>query len=57
MSFKKYKVTAQLNWDASNYKSVEVSAKRPENAKKLAIQKFREQFKTEMIIISEIKEL
>ena len=34
MSIKKYKVTAQLNWDASNYKSVEVKAKRPENAQK-----------------------
>lgn len=41
MSIKKYKVTAQLNWDASNYKSVEVNAKRPENAQKPAIQKFK----------------
>lgn len=57
MSFKKYKVTAQLNWDASNYKSIEVKVKRPENAEKAAIQKFRKQFKTDMIIIAKIEEL
>lgn len=56
-TYKKYRVTAQLFWDASRYTTIEVKAKRYENASLNALNKLKKLYNTDMIIISKVEEV